>query len=223
MNFAFLLLLMNLVWAMPLDPHGPSRGPSGVSFNFDFSGCTSHDAKIEDLAKKALRDIEVLHQSINRYQSRKDLSRELQTKLQNIEKIVLCISRKIPEVRYNCDSEFAKKKCKRLESSAFSDTVPSPAITLCGPYWAYEEKFQRAVLVHEVSHLCGTDDIDYFSYDYKIKYKPKDYAVAVNPFYLLKGHKDDKGIFILNRAHLNADSYEYWVRKSFCLPGYDCK
>ncbi len=84
----------------------------------------------------------------------------------------------------------------------------------------YSDAGIAGVILHEATHLCGTDDIEYLidneelnsepqlSYNYKIKRKKE-------ASYL------KRRIIPVNGSN-NADSYRYWYHYGFCMPGRDC-
>lgn len=69
-------------------------------------------------------------------------------------------------------------------------------------------EFIAGIIVHEVSHLCGTDDFSYLG-------KRGELDLKVPSFdYLIEGRNES--------GTMNADSYRYWFEKGFCLPEKDC-
>ena len=68
------------------------------------------------------------------------------------------------------------------------------SVKFCNGYLKMSVERKAAVLVHEISHNFGTDDITY-------------------------KRSKIKDIEWWN----NAETYEWWIeKKKFCIPGYDC-
>lgn len=65
-------------------------------------------------------------------------------------------------------------------------------------FWPARFSYQQAVIIHEATHKCGTNDASYF--------KPSESPHNV-------------GIFGWSTI---ADTYSYWSEYGLCLPGIDC-
>ena len=81
-------------------------------------------------------------------------------------------------------------------------------VNVCPNFFAAYQEYRAAVLIHEVSHLCGTKDHEYFSHPSGIKRTPSRY----NPNKLKRW---------VDITHTSAEAFEFWGIKGFCLPE-DC-
>lgn len=78
------------------------------------------------------------------------------------------------------------------------DTAPKD-IYLCNKNFWHGSLRETAVIIHELSHACGTNDAAYFRHK---KNTPKD-------------------VFFTAWSNI-ASTYEYWGTFGFCVPGIDC-
>lgn len=98
-------------------------------------------------------------------------------------------------------------------------------VTLCPRYFTRDKHDRAAIMIHEISHICGTDD---YKYIFDAKGVPTD-SLRSGDFYQSKFQLNLFGYQILNvkkanyHSTENADNYRYWAKYGFCLPGYDCK
>lgn len=77
-------------------------------------------------------------------------------------------------------------------------------IRTCSDFTNDKAVFIAGIIIHEVSHLCGTEDHEYLGKrNAKMTIKPK-----------LSYPEGD--------GELNADSFRYWFENGFCIPEKDC-
>lgn len=181
--------------------------------------CGNQTASIKNHISRGYDNMVTLRKIIAFYRKKPDImgNKEHMKNLANIEKVAACIQGKMTKIAVDCSSKVLQKTCKDDVNAFTQPQIQFNRIYLCPRYFNNGKIYQAAVVVHEVSHLCGTDDIHYL----ESWQKPKQYGTYFNPLYLL-GNKEYPGIKIGRASHLNGDAYEYWVRKGFCLPGYDC-
>jgi hypothetical protein len=92
-------------------------------------------------------------------------------------------------------------------------------IFLCKPYFKPKKGLNRAaVILHEVSHKCGTIDWAYFTVNGEPVSKPIE-KVSVK----IPASTNNQKMEFDNLTAENADNYLYWALKGFCLPDYDCE
>lgn len=74
-------------------------------------------------------------------------------------------------------------------------------VILTNAFETSNSKFQTGTVLHEATHKCGANDLEYFSKN------PKE------------GAPRSSGLFSWATI---ADTYSYWVEYGFCVPGYGC-
>ncbi len=114
--------------------------------------------------------------------------------LRTAERTLACMVRKFPTLTISCRS-----------MGVAGITLPVVGRTLyINPgsilnRWAVEEtNYAGAVIIHEASHKCGTTDAAYF-----------------------RGEETPHWVGPIGWARI-ADTYEYWVKHGFCVPGRSC-
>ncbi len=101
-------------------------------------------------------------------------------------------------------------------------SINRETISICKPYLMVPDINRSAMLLHEVSHLCGTDDEDFlFSEKFKALQKPS-VGVKSQTNYSIFGF-DILRLKQMLTGYNNADNYAYWSIYGFCLPGFDCR
>ncbi len=118
-------------------------------------------------------------------------------KLKKAEKIVSRISSRLnSRVNLVCGTNAAG--CKSTPNAHSSSWPLDSKAEFCPGFFSKSEIGQAGILVHEISHIFGTDDA-------------KDFGASSPPV-------DSK-----NKAwEDNAETYEYWVEHGFCVPEVDC-
>ena len=141
--------------------------------------------------------------------------------LQQISKKVACIKDKMKNTEITCQD--GGKVCDigaRAYVRLYNPFKKNKSLNLCPAYWSTPEDYKSAVIIHEISHLCGTKDHEYISDPGYVIGVPKDTKEVNKKFRLWMKSPKTK---VLNIAASNADSYEFWAIKGFCLPGFDCE
>ncbi len=155
--------------------------------------------KIIELKEIAVSQTEGLLSELASYFEKPEVvaSKKLRRRLKSIKRRLECISRRVPKLAYICKD---KKFCGRGSASVFFPKLRT--VNLCPKIYGDKKypsyKNRAAVIVHEASHTCGTLDCEY-------------------------GRHPRKGDFGVFGSSANADNFEYWAKKGFCLPGFDCK
>lgn len=214
-----------------------------------YEGCNDdQELELGFIHGKAKTKVERLYLEVSAYED-KGLTRDQSQDLNKIQNVFLCMKEKMNEIIYSCRN--ASRGCNGREL-AFVPGYPMPImkllvrkISLCPNFFSVDKTKGVGALVHELSHLCGAEDHVYFVSDGKErKYLsngipvfflgngdgPYPYSKKV-PLYIYKTIRTP-GNPKLNRVktkrvklsltHQNADHYNYWVTKGFCLPGFDC-
>ncbi|MBT3980150.1 MAG: hypothetical protein HOE90_02290 [Bacteriovoracaceae bacterium] len=173
---------------------GPkSRLIESLFYNKKYA-CTERVDHVNGMRLLAMDQVEEALREISVYEKKPKVkkSRSLRRRLRRIARRYRCILRKLPVALIHCQT----KRCQRKKISASSKTPTFPHISLCNRLFKKGDYKQAAILVHELSHTCGTLDFEYDD-------KPRKHY----------------GIF---GVIANAESFEYWIKKGFCLPGLDC-
>lgn len=167
-------------------------------------GCTwEQQLRYYQELKRTSSRIEVLIDQINNYDTT-NLSKSDQKKVRNVGKNLSCIQRKfLDEMEIHCESCHHANAYVTQIRIPILGTIHNPArIHVCTPLMKnYQTVAVGGILLHELSHKCGTDDLEYFITPYDFNY--------VNASSLKNWDK-------------NADHFEYWYHNSFCIPGLDC-
>ncbi|WP_408096456.1 M35 family metallo-endopeptidase [Peredibacter sp. HCB2-198] len=141
--------------------------------------------------------------------------------LEQISNKLACIKDKMKDIRITCHD--GGKVCAtgaRAYVTLYNPFAKKNLLNLCSNYWATPDDYKSAVIIHEISHLCGTRDYEYISDPGYVIGVPKDTKEVNKKFHLWKKSPKTKTV---NIAATNADSYEFWAIKGFCLPGFDCE
>ncbi|WPU63398.1 M35 family metallo-endopeptidase [Peredibacter starrii] len=140
--------------------------------------------------------------------------------LENISQKVSCIKDKMKNIQITCQD--GGKVCAKNATAyvtLFNPFQKKNNLNLCPVYWLGPQDYKSAVIIHEISHLCGTRDHEYISDPGYVVGVPKNMKEVNKKFRLWKKSPKTKTV---NIAAVNADSYEFWVLYGFCLPGFDC-
>lgn len=153
--------------------------------------------------EKIQRDLEALKYLRGVVQDPEKLAR-----LEAISKRLSCMDQRMMKLKISC-----KRGCKNL--NAFTTKFAGlplfkDEINLCSQILLNDSEYQQSVIVHEVSHLCGTEDYEYFSFPAGTRGVPKQY---------FQKSAKSRSLDISDR---NGDHFEYWARYGFCLPGHNC-
>lgn len=214
-----------------------------------YEGCND-DQKLELglVHGEAKRKMERLFIDVLAYEDKKLTSKHSKD-LEKIKKVFLCMKEKISEITYSC--RIASGECIGGELASVPG-YPMPImkllvkkISLCPSFFSVNKTRGVGAIVHELSHLCGAEDYVYFvSGEKDGKYSsngvpvyflgngdgPYPYSRKI-PLYIYKtkripgnpklnsGKTKEAKLYL---THQNADHYNYWVTKGFCLPGLDC-
>jgi hypothetical protein len=198
-------------------------GPVVERANLKFNQCDNFRINELERSTKVLSNtIDQLQGQVEKYKTL-DLTKKENKFLKQVSNTLSCVKKKITE-----------KLTFKCQQNSICDTavmyvqriilVPSKlqknTIHACDSSFYYDSYGMAGVILHEASHLCGTNDIEYLlehdeynsepqlSYDYRIKRK-SDGLYLGKRLFAVKGAK-------------NADSYRYWYHYGFCLPGRDC-
>lgn len=140
-----------------------------------------------------------------------------------INAVVECMKKALgDELSLNCGI-----KCSKDDSIAQVDPITKlykNEIALCPLYHQSKSKVRSSFLIHELSHLCGTQDKEYMSDSDGQRYilspnEKVNWVKRIKLFgYEIMTLKSVKGSI----SH-NADNYAYWANEGFCLPNFNCK
>lgn len=117
------------------------------------------------------------------------------------------------------DFDNYKISCECGEFSGYGPTLAyvirakKKVIQLCPAYFKeMKRKDRSAVLLHEVSHMCGTEDWIYLGLGRTTVPIDSDRIIKAGTLKTVR-----------NLTAHNADNFRYWAVKGFCLPDYDCE
>lgn len=192
--------------------------------NIKYIGCNELQIKGLENSILALKyNLSTLQDEVRSYKTKNLTVKEKQF-VKNVDKKLECIQRKLEKkLSFKCVDP---TKCGDMimyvrNNLLLPRSVQRNQIKSCLNYLYFTENFTAGIILHEVSHLCGTDDHEYLldqqennagpqlTYDFKLIRKES-------------GVEIKKKIFF-SQGHLNADSYRYWYILGFCVPGRDCR
>jgi len=138
-----------------------------------------------------------------------------------------CIEKTSHEIYFHCvddEKDHPDAMAKTSKKSKFFFWKKNPPLLKLFPlFWQVIPKLQVGTLIHEISHLCGTEDLAYFD-GLILEESFKD-----NQFdpYFINFHETEMFDYFLNskaeKYYINADNYRIWSTYSFCIPGEDCR
>jgi hypothetical protein len=135
---------------------------------------------------------------------RKNLKREEVGFVKEVEKTLKCLDKRVSKkVKFECQNSYLCEEpynyvmyVEQIPGQLFQDN----SIKACSNIFSYDSDKLAGIILHEISHLCGTDDLGYL----------KDETAKPQMEYEQDGKK-------ISGAK-NADSYRYWLEKGFSLP-----
>ena len=200
------------------------------SFGMEIKNCAYNDFyEVQELYQESQELLTAMQQEVNEYlKSSIADKREHKVQLLKIKKTLKCIRKKSSTVKIQCHN-FGKTCSEPSPIFAYTRGRRFPIrlmkneVFLCPDYFEQNREYQAAVIIHEISHICHTEDHKYFSYPYSnvIGSVPST-KEATRSWRHPKTRKTKKTSYQKNIISTNADTYEYWALYGFCLPGYDC-
>lgn len=123
-----------------------------------------------------------------------------------------CMRKEFDEYKISCACNAAPK----VLAYVYHDR--NKEIFLCKPYFSRKKRqYRSAVLLHEVSHKCGTRDWKY------LNTLSGEFINSPIESHKLKVAGKWRTSNVKEITAKNADNFEYWAVQGFCLPDYDCK
>ncbi len=192
--------------------------------NIKYSGC--NDLQIKGLESSILSlkaNLTSLQDEVRNYKT-DDLTKKEKRFVKNVGKKLECIQRKLErKLTFRCvDPDTCGDMVMYVRHTPLLPrAVQKNQINSCLDYLYFTPGFTAGVILHEVSHLCGTDDHEYLLDQQENNIEPQ----LTYDFKLVRkesGVEVKKKIFS-SRGHMNADSYRYWYILGFCVPGRDCR
>ena len=151
-------------------------------------------ADYKDAKRRALRAQAGLKRELKNKHSTKT-KRRLKRVERKFKKIVKMLNKK---VNITCKDE--KGLCKK--ANAHTVLWLGRGVRMCSGYFECNDQgYRSAVIVHELAHKAGALDKDYFSSCGSARSKAPPTNIDWSK---------------------NADTYEYWARFGFCVPGKNC-
>lgn len=221
----FIILFSLNLWAHVIEV-SESEEISGTTIereNLKFNQCDSYRINQLDRSAKLLSStIDRLQTQVNSYNNT-ELKKSEMIFLKQVTKTLSCVKKKITQkLTFKCQQN---KICDRAAMYVkrillVPHALQKNTIHVCDGAFDYRNYKLAGVILHEASHLCGTNDLEYLLELEEYNSEPQ-----LNYNYKIK-RKDD-GIYLKQRilpvrGAKNADSYRYWYHYGFCLPGRDC-
>lgn len=147
------------------------------------------DREVQLTKYRAAVRVDALLVKIRQNLNRSDISFNLRRKLHVAGNILHCARRTLGTLKYVCADS-------NLNFSARTYPVISNKVYLADNYFQDTNIRQRATLIHEATHHCGTNDALYFE-----EGRPPSDAYLIG-------------------WQIIADTYSYWAENGFCIPGY---
>ena len=208
--------------------HSPNFLCEENSDPLKFKDCNEDQEKILRYAAAGISErTKYLLKQIDWYDLKKLTSTE-QRFMRKTKEVMECIDKKLAKkMEFSCKPLFSKDcNNKKMYVKTFEPIprISTHRVHVCRDAFHYTQEELSGIIFHEVSHLCGTQDLEYLvnsdleinevpmlKYDLKLKRNYETNELGVKKRLLPKlGSK-------------NADSYNYWYRYGFCLPGRNCE
>ena len=157
-----------------------------------------------DAARDARKDIQSLMASTDEALEN-GYDRATSKRLKAARSTLECMARKMETTTIECESP-QSEACFGVAAWA----VPRGAgqVHFCLGFFSENEKRRRGTMVHEFSHLCGTNDAAYFFHGMSTS----------NKTVMLPTPSDVS----LTKWSKIADTYGFWARNGFCVPDVNC-
>lgn len=179
------------------------------------SGCDAYQTEgIERMREQSQRSAARLLENVrSALESEKDEATV--SALRHAKKTLSCVYRKLSLTRFACVSSDHPICDDPMTAAAaggwiFLDSLRysiggrvSNKVRLCPFFWQSTASFHAGAFLHEVSHVCGTRDATYFGDHGRWMGAPRNV---------------DRSSW----ADI-ADTYSYWARYGFCVPGRNCR
>lgn len=189
--------------------------------NTSVLSCGNNKPVVEHSMVTALLMIKKIKSGVQSHLRTRKTKKEVQI-LNQVNKVVSCMEGKLAEEMYiecgPCSNDPSRAAQTRI-------TVLTKSIELCPQFTKFTREFDRAhILVHEISHLCGTVDTRYMG----ISDESHDHGLSISHMRNPVTYKTTRtytfaGFNVYSSdsydAHQNADNYAYWARFGFCIPG----
>ncbi len=168
---------------------------------------TNQISKIDKAVKFLIPELRKRVDEIEKYGDKK-LSPTDQIFYNKAKKITKCIHKQVEKkLKFECiDSHLCHEPYNYyMYVSPTPDQVfKDKLIRACPDFAVDRPDFVAGIILHEVSHLCGSEDLEYLgTRNERMKIKPK------------LNYPEGSG-------ELNADSFRYWFENGFCIPEKDC-
>lgn len=184
--------------------------------------CSPDDLKKLDSLKGEVSDtVSRLLSEAKTYDSTKEKH------LDEVIKTLECMEDKIPQMTYACvevekkmPNALAKIEVKR--SWDLKKTY-STTIELFPMLFSRVSLLKVGTIIHEISHMCGTEDIEYYGGNMDDRnFEGNNYSLS----YIESESYNAKQVFAtypVKKYYKNADTYRMWTANVFCIPGDDCR
>jgi hypothetical protein len=166
---------------------------------------TIHTAKenlkseLEDLYKKILKE---------KLRTNPEHPPAIKKELLHALKIMDCVKLKIDKVPLSCVQSRAGDRTIAQGGKKF--IIFSDTVRILNNFFGYAPKTQSGIVLHEFTHVCGTDDLIY--------YPPFGVRQGADRWEHFPGLKSS-----FKHWSQNADLYRWWYENGFCIPKINCQ
>ncbi len=145
---------------------------------------------IED-TQKSRKDMKAIIKDLRAYKkNNKYLDKNVKKKINKAIAVMRCSIARSYWTKLKCVEPYGR-------AIAYTYAVVGKTLYMTPSYWDYDDEGRQGIVLHELTHKCGTGDADYFW-----NHSPRD-----------TDGRAWSGI---------ADTYRYWQQNGTCIPEIDC-
>lgn len=194
--------------------------------------CANLSEQVDEDYGNAKATLSRMARDVVSYLHRKEIKSNpmLLSEVRSIAGVVHCMYKKVDDMTVECTTNHGGKVGRQAGHTPFEANAyvakhrgfTPNLITLGSSYFLYAQEKRAAILIHELSHFCGTEDLEYYLLDNRAPGK-----LPASPFTRLKREGNPlTGYRFLGDAGssaVNGDNYALWAINGFCVPKFDCK
>lgn len=213
------------------DPLAEVRRPGVCADNTRAVRCANMSEEVDQDYADAKISLNRLRSQVSAALQRKEIQANplLREEVRTVSQVLRCMHDKYDDLSIECTSNHKGKIGNKVGMTPLDvhayitshGSVKPNLITLGPSYFLHAKEKRPAMLIHELSHFCGTDDFEYYLH----KWGPG--KIPSTPFTQL----ERKGNFLTGYTYSgyagssakNADNFALWVINGYCVPQFDCK
>lgn len=193
--------------------------------------CANMSSEVDSDYSDAKVSLNRMRSQVASYLQKKEILQHklLRDEVRAVSDVLRCMHDKYDHLSLECTTNHGGKIGRIVGTTPFevnayvekhNDLMPN-LITLGSGYFLYPKVKRVGILIHELSHFCGTRDIEYYLPSYRTE------KIPATPFTQIKR----EGNFLSGYKYtgtagssaVNGDNFSLWSVNGFCVPEFDCK